>query len=268
MGLHDVARIKKELVMSTCPDRLELIALPNVPLVAAGDDLAWLIADALEGHNTRLNDHDVLVVAQKIVSKAEGRLVDLGTVVPSEEALRRARHTHKDPRLVELILLESVAVVRQTDSLIITENKLGIVMANSGIDQSNVEAGHALLLPEDPDRSAATLRQALRHRLSKTVGVVIADSIGRAWRKGIVGHAIGVAGVQALVDLRTSRDLFGTELRVTQSAVADELAAAATLLMGQGGEGRPVVLVRGFGACDQPTNARELLRDKDRDLFR
>ena len=254
--------------MSTCPDRLELIALPEMPLVAAGDDLAELITDALQKHDTQLNEHDVLVVAQKIVSKAEGRLVDLGTVVPSEDALHRARQTQKDPRVVELILRESVAVVRQTDSLIIAENNIGIVMANSGVDQSNVEAGHALLLPEDPDRSAAKLRQTLRQRFAKNVGVVIADSIGRAWRKGLVGHAIGVAGVQALVDLRMSLDLFGRELRVTQSALADEIAAAATLLMGQGGEGRPVVLVRGFGAFDHPTNARELVRDKDRDLFR
>jgi coenzyme F420-0:L-glutamate ligase/coenzyme F420-1:gamma-L-glutamate ligase len=251
-----------------CPDRLELIALSDMPLVAAGDDLAELIADALQRSDTQLDDHDVLVVAQKIVSKAEGRLVDLATVVPSEQARRRARQTGKDPRLVELILRESVRVVRQTDSLIITENTIGIVMANSGVDQSNIEAGHALLLPEDPDRSAVTLRQQLMQRLSKTVGVVIADSMGRAWRKGIVGHAIGVAGVQALVDLRTSLDLFGRALRVTQIGLADEIASAATVVMGQGGEGRPVVLVRGFGGFDQPTNARELVRDKDRDLFR
>ena len=254
--------------MSMCPDRLELIALSDMPLVAAGDDLAELIADALQRSDTQLDDHDVLVVAQKIVSKAEGRLVDLATVVPSEQARRRARQTGKDPRLVELILRESVRVVRQTDSLIITENTIGIVMANSGVDQSNIEAGHALLLPEDPDRSAVTLRQQLMQRLSKTVGVVIADSMGRAWRKGIVGHAIGVAGVQALVDLRTSLDLFGRALRVTQIGLADEIAAAATVVMGQGGEGRPLVLVRGFGGFDQPTNARELVRDKDSDLFR
>lgn len=254
--------------MSMCPDRLELIALSDIPLVAAGDDLAELIADALQRSDTQPDDHDVLVVAQKIVSKAEGRLVNLRTVVPSEQARRRAGQTGKDPRLVELILRESVRVVRQTDSLIITENTIGIVMANSGVDQSNIEAGHALLLPEDPDRSAVTLRQQLMQRLSKTVGVVIADSMGRAWRKGIVGHAIGVAGVQALVDLRTSLDLFGRALRVTKIGLADEIAAAATMVMGQGGEGRPVVLVRGFGGFDQPTNARELVRDKDTDLFR
>ena len=254
--------------MSMCPDRLELIALSDMPLVAAGDDLAELIADALQRSDTQLDDHDVLVVAQKIVSKAEGRLVDLATVVPSEQARRRARQTGKDPRLVELILRESVRVVRQTDSLIITENTIGIVMANSGVDQSNIEAGHALLLPEDPDRSAVTLRQQLMQRLSKTVGVVIAHSMGRAWRQGIVGHAIGVAGVQALVDLRTSLDLFGRALRSPQIGLADEIAAAATMVMGQGAEGRPVVLVRGFGGFDHPTNARELVRDKDRDLFR
>ena len=254
--------------MGMCPDRLELIALSDLPLVAAGDDLAELIADALQKSDLQLDDHDVLVVAQKIVSKAENRLVDLATVVPSEQAQRRAGETGKDPRLLELILRESVRVVRQTDSLIITETTFGAVMANSGVDQSNIEAGHALLLPEDPDHSAATLRQHLMHRFSKTVGVIIADSMGRAWRQGIVGHAIGVAGVQALVDLRTSLDLFGRALRSTQIGLADEIAAAATMVMGQGAEGRPVVLVRGFGGFDHPTNARELVRDKDRDLFR
>ena len=251
-----------------CPDRLELIALSDMPLVVAGDNLAELIADALQKSDTRLNNHDVLVVAQKIVSKAEDRLVDLATVDPSEEAQRRAGETSKDPRLVELILRESVRVVRQTDSLIITETTFGAVMANSGVDQSNIEAGHALLLPEDPDRSAATLRQQLRQRFSRTVGVVIADSMGRAWRKGIVGHAIGVAGVEALVDLRTSLDLFGRALRATQIGLADEIAAAGTMLMGQGAEGRPVVIVRGFGKFDQPTNAKALVRDKHHDLFR
>ena len=254
--------------MDMCPDRLELIALSDMPLVAAGDDLAELIADALQKSDIQLDDHDVLVVAQKIVSKAEDRLVDLANIVPSEQAQRRAGETGKDPRLLELILRESVRVVRQTDSLIITETTFGAVMANSGVDQSNIEAGHALLLPEDPDHSAATLRQHLMQRFFKTIGVVIADSMGRAWRQGIVGHAIGVAGVQALVDLRTSLDLFGRALRSTQIGLADEIAAAATMVMGQGAEGRPVVLVRGFGGFDHPTNARELVRDKDRDLFR
>ena len=254
--------------MGMCPDRLELIALSDLPLVAAGDDLAELIADALQKSDLQLDDHDVLVVAQKIVSKAEDRLVDLANIVPSEQAQRRAGETGKDPRLLELILRESVRVVRQTDSLIITETTFGAVMANSGVDQSNIEAGHALLLPEDPDHSAATLRQHLMQRFSKTIGVVIADSMGRAWRQGIVGHAIGVAGVQALVDLRTSLDLYGRALRSTQIGLADEIAAAATMVMGQGAEGRPVVLVRGFGGFDHPTNARELVRDKDRDLFR
>ena len=250
------------------PDRLELIALSDIPLVTAGDNLAELIGDSLQKNDIQLDDYDVLVVAQKIVSKAEDRLVDLATVDPSEEAQRRASETGKDPRLVELILRESVRVVRQTASLIITETTFGAVMANSGVDQSNIEAGHALLLPEDPDRSAATLRQQLRQRFSRTVGVVIADSMGRAWRKGIVGHAIGVAGVQALVDLRTSLDLFGRALRATQIGLADEIAAASTMLMGQGAEGRPVVLVRGFDEFGHPTNAKALVRDKDRDLFR
>jgi coenzyme F420-0:L-glutamate ligase/coenzyme F420-1:gamma-L-glutamate ligase len=161
-----------------------------------------------------------------------------------------------------------VSVVRQERNLIITENKLGIVMANAGIDQSNVESGCALLLPEDPDQSAMNLRAALKCALDIDVGIVIADSIGRAWRRGIIGHAIGVAGVEAVIDMRETYDLYGRELRVTEIAIADEIAAAGTLLMGQAQEGIPVVIVRGFSAFDEATSAKDLIRPKDQDLFR
>lgn len=249
-------------------DRLELIGLRDIPLVEAADNLGEVLESAVRGNNLRLRDNDVLVVAQKIVSKAEGRLVPLDQIVPSEEALRRARQTDKDPRLVELILQESVEVLRQVHNLIITEHRLGFVMANAGIDQSNVAAGTALLLPEDPDASAEQLREHLRRCFDADVGIIIADSIGRAWRNGIAGHAIGVAGVQAVVDLRQQKDLFGRELRATEVAVADEMAAAATLIMGQGSEGIPAVLIRGFGPFEHSTDASTLVRDKARDLFR
>lgn len=237
-------------------------------MVKSGDDLAQLIGDVVVDNGHDLLDNDVLVVAQKIVSKAEGQLIALDQVIPSAEAMRRARETEKDPRLVELILRESTAVVRQVRGLIITENRLGIVMANAGIDQSNVDAGCALLLPEDPDRSANQIREELKRRFDVSVGVVVADSIGRAWRCGIVGHAIGAAGIEAVIDLRESQDLYGRELRVTEIGVADEIAAAGSLLMGQGGEGRPAVLVRGFSSFDRSSDAKSIIRPKDQDLFR
>ncbi|MCP5093413.1 MAG: coenzyme F420-0:L-glutamate ligase [Gammaproteobacteria bacterium] len=249
-------------------DRLELTGLHNIPLVNAGDDLAELLVAALHDNGVRLETNDVLVVAQKIVSKAEGRLVSLDQVVPTEEAVRRARETGKDPRLVELILRESVEIIRQSSNLIITENRLGFVMANAGIDQSNVANGTALLLPDDPDDSAACLRDGLKRRCGVRIGVIVADSIGRAWRNGIVGHAIGTAGIPAVVDLRGTMDLYGRTLRVTEVALADEMAAAATLIMGQGGEGIPAVLIRGFGAFDDSTKSNTLVRDKAQDLFR
>lgn len=239
-----------------------------MPMVQCGDDIAAQIATALNESKMRLEENDVLVVAQKIVSKAEGRLVQLDSVEPSAEAMRRANETGKDARLVELILRESVSVVRQERNLLITENHLGLVMANAGIDQSNVASGCALLLPENPDQSAANLRAALKALLKVRAGVVIADSIGRAWRLGIVGHAIGVAGVEALIDRRQTRDLHSRELRVTEIAVADEIAAAGTLLMGQAAEGVPVVVIQGFSSFEHPGSARDLIRPKDLDLFR
>lgn len=252
----------------TTPSQLQLFALDQFPMVQSGDDLLQMIGDAVVDNGHDLLNNDILVIAQKIVSKAEGQLIALDQVTPSEEAIQRARETEKDPRLVELILRESTTVVRQERNLIITENHLGIVMANAGIDQSNVDDGCALLLPEDPDRTANQVREEIKRRFDVGVGVVIADSIGRAWRCGIVGHAIGVAGIEAVIDLRESHDLYGRDLRVTEIAVADEIAAAGTLLMGQGDEGKPVVLVRGFNSFDRSSDAKSLVRPKDKDLFR
>ena len=233
-----------------------------------GDNLPEIICDAVRANNWQPRDHDVFAVAQKIVSKAEGRLVSLRQVVPSAEARRRASETGKDPKLVELILRESTEVVRQGDKLIITENHLGLVMANAGIDQSNVEEGCVLLLPQDPDQSARDIKSHMDKAFGANIGVTIVDSIGRAWRNGITGHAIGVAGINVLLDLRKSSDLNNRELRVTEVAIGDEIAAAASLLMGQAGEGKPVVLVRGFTNIQGTASAKALLRPKKQDLFR
>lgn len=254
---------------SYAPDRAEMFALKGLPLVEPGQDLAGLIAAALEANNLTLLDDDILVVAQKVVSKAEGRVVNLADVKPSAEAERRGRETDKDPALVQLILDESREVIRQDHGIIIVEHRLGFVMANAGIDQSNTPAGQAVLLPEDPDASAMRLAAALGELNGRRIGVIVIDSIGRAWRNGTVGHALGVAGLNPLIDLRETPDLFDRPMQVTEVALADEIAAAASALMGQAGEAKPVVLVRGFPELgrEQATVA-DLLRSKSLDLFR
>jgi coenzyme F420-0:L-glutamate ligase/coenzyme F420-1:gamma-L-glutamate ligase len=254
------------------PARLELTALPDLPLIGAGDALAPLIGAALRTARLALQAGDVIVLAQKIVSKAEGRRVALASVTPSRRARALAQRTGKDPRLVELILRESRAVLRVGREVLIVEHQSGFVLANAGIDQSNVnesgEDAHALLLPVNPDASAARLRGELAALTGVECGVLIIDSIGRAWRRGTVGQAIGAAGLPVVVDARGRADLFGRELRRTDIGVADEIAAAASLLMGQADEGRPVVLVRGFGATEAGQGARVLQRDRREDLFR
>jgi coenzyme F420-0:L-glutamate ligase/coenzyme F420-1:gamma-L-glutamate ligase len=254
---------------------LALHALEGIPLVRAGDDLATLLLAALATTGLELEDGDVLVLAQKIVSKAEGRLVRLADVTPSDEAERLAEETGKDPRLVELILRESTHVVRVRPGrpgVIVVEHRRGWVHANAGIDQSNVVAGepgaHALLLPEDPDRSAATLRTTLRERTGRNVGVLINDSAGRAWRIGTCGIALGSAGITTLEDLRGEPDLFGRRLEVSVVGRGDELAAAASLVMGQADEATPAVLVRGLAEEDVPATAADLIRPAAEDLFR
>jgi len=253
-------------------NRMSLAALSGVPMVKPGDDLATILISALEESGEVLVDGDILVVAQKIVSKAEGRIVALEDIEPSERAVELAAEVDKDPRQIELVLRESREVVKPRPGVIIVEQNLGLVMANAGIDHSNVEseAGreHLLLLPRDPDASAAKLRDELRARLGVTVGVIINDSIGRAWRVGTVGHAIGVAGLPAVVDLRGNRDMFGRELLVSEEAVADELSGAASLLQGQGAEGLPVVLIRGFASDAPSQGADALIRPRDMDMFR
>ena len=254
----------------TSPTRIELIGVPDVPLVGPGDDLAAMIADALEHNALRLCAGDVVVVAHKIVSKAEDRFVDLAAVRPSDRALAIAAETEKDPRLVEIILSESARIVRRRAGLLITEHRLGYVMANAGIDQSNVapDGGRVLLLPRDPDRSAEALRQRFSAHYGCELAVIINDSFGRAWRRGTVGIALGVAGVPASRDLRGQADLFGRKLQVSVVGFADEIAAAASLIMGQAAEKLPVVLVRGLAWTEVPTPARSLVRPAAEDLFR
>ncbi len=252
---------------------LNIESVPGLPEVQPGDDLALLIVEAMRQARLELRDGDVLVVAQKIVSKAEGRIADLATVEPRPEAVRLAAKCDKDPRLVELVLRESTTVLRTVPGVIIVEHRLGLVLANAGIDQSNLRAGddhgHALLLPEDPDASAAALRTALAARFGvERLGVIIGDSVGRAWRLGTVGLAIGVAGMTALWDLRGDRDLFGRELLVSETGIADQVASAAQIVQGEGAEGTPVVRVRGLGRLGRAQTARDLLRPRDQDLFR
>jgi coenzyme F420-0:L-glutamate ligase/coenzyme F420-1:gamma-L-glutamate ligase len=247
---------------------LWLRALPVIPLIEPGDDLAQIILASIEKADWELQNGDVLVMAQKIVSKAENRIVDLATVIPSLRAIELATEVQKDPRLVELILSESETVVRRAPGVLIVEHKLGFVMANAGIDRSNVNGeDHALLLPLDPDRSATAIRRAIAARIGIDVGVLIIDSFGRAWRNGTIGTAIGASGVPTLLDLRGRPDLFGRPLETTEVGWADELAAAASLMMGQAGEGRPVILVRGLVETGEGS-AADLLRAKQKDLFR
>jgi coenzyme F420-0:L-glutamate ligase/coenzyme F420-1:gamma-L-glutamate ligase len=250
--------------------RAELLALGGIPVVQPGDDLAAIIADALERDGVRLQAGDVLVVAQKIVSKAEDRFVALATVTPSARALEIARETGKDPRIVDVILSESTRVVRTRRDLIIVEHQLGIVLANAGVDQSNIGDGsdRILLLPRDPDASARALRDALAARYGCDIAVVINDSVGRAWRRGTVGIALGAAGLPSLLDLRGQPDMFGRQLRSSMVGLADEIAATASLMMGQAAEGRPVVLIRGLSLPHEDAPAQSLVRPEQEDLFR
>ena len=263
---------------------LTLTPVQHIPLIRRDDNLADIVVNALQENDISLEDNDILVFAQKIISKAEGRAINLATITPSQRALELAKQTEKDARVVELILRESNEVLRTRVGALIVEHKLGFVCANAGIDHSNVSPsetsevfgdfgslsaeGWVLLLPENPDQSAENIRRQIEEKTSKRIGILIIDSHGRAWRNGTVGIAIGISGLPGLEDLRGKPDLFGYKLQVTQVGVADELAAAASLVMGQAAEGTPVVHVRGFPYPLRESSLKELIRPKEQDLFR
>lgn len=251
--------------------RLELTALPDFPTVKAGDDLARLVHDGLGRAAVEPRASDVIVLAQKVVSKAEGRTVRLADVIPSPRAIELAATALKDPRVVELILRESREVIRCRPNVIIVEDLRGYVMANAGIDASNVEGDGdetVLLLPVDPDASALRLRDDLAGLTGIAMGIVINDSFGRAWRLGTCGTAVGAAGLPGLLDLRGRPDRNGRTLMTSELALADEVAAAASLLMGQGSEGRPVIHIRGVREVGRDGRAADLVRPRHMDLFR
>ncbi|MBT6728839.1 MAG: coenzyme F420-0:L-glutamate ligase [Deltaproteobacteria bacterium] len=254
------------------PHTIRIHALLGIPLINKADNLCQLILDAIEANKLILKDGSILVLAQKIVSKAEDRFVNLKTIKPTALAIEYSVKTDKDPRLVELILQESKSVIRHRKGVLVVENHQGLIMANAGIDHSNVEQDPendwVLLLPEKPDKSAASLHNELLRKTGCKIGVIINDSIGRAWRNGTIGTAIGVAGLSSIVDLRGQADLFGNQLRVSEEAIADELASAASLMQGQADEGLPVVLIEGYHTSSQHIPASELIRPEEKDLFR
>ncbi len=261
---------------------LTFTPLPKIPLIHPGDDLVEILLNALQTAKVTLDDGDILVLASKIVSKAESRQVNLNTVTPSDEALQLAGQSDKDPRLVELLLRESKSVMRVRPGTIIVEHRLGFVCANAGIDHSNVQPGKTqptdkefgsvpddwvLLLPENPDQTALEIRRRIKLATGNRIGVLIIDSHGRAWRLGTIGMTIGLSGLPGLVDKRGWSDLFGYRLKITIVAAADELAAAASLVMGEAAEATPAVHVRGFPYPLREGSLKELLRPKEHDLF-
>ncbi len=253
-------------------NQFTVTAVPNIPKVQKGDNLLELILAGLKEANITLQDGDILAIAQKIVSKSEGRKVLLSTVTPSHQAIEVGEQVDKDPRLVELILQESEEISRMRKGVLIVRHNLGFTSANAGIDRSNIKQPDGdevvLLLPVDPDESAEHLRQSLLESTGASIGIVITDSHGRPFRMGQTGIAIGVAGIPALIDRRGDTDLFGYVLKVTEIAVADEIAATADLLMGPGSEGIPVVHIRGLSYAQTEGKATDLVRPKEFDLYR
>jgi coenzyme F420-0:L-glutamate ligase/coenzyme F420-1:gamma-L-glutamate ligase len=246
-------------------------ALPGVPLVNPGDDICQIIKDGLVAAEIEPQNGDIVVVAQKIVSKSENRYVCLEPIVPSARARDLAAITGKDPRHLEVVLSESRDVLRAKTNVIIVEHRLGFVMANAGIDESNIgsDKGHrVLLLPVDPDASCSQIKQGLDTEFNVKLGVIINDSFGRAWRNGVVGVALGSAGITSLFNMIGAPDLFGRAMVVTEVAIADEMAAAASLLMGQGAEGTPIIHVRGFRNPGPENNVASLIRQRELDMFR
>ena len=252
--------------------QLQLWALQGFPLVSPGDDLGAQLIGCLKANQHTLRDGDVLVLAQKIVSKAEGRYARLADVEPGAAARELAERCDKDPRQMELVLRESREVLRARPGVVIVETRHGVVQANAGIDKSNIPGSdtdpQVLLLPLDPDASAASLRRYLARECGVDVAVIINDSAGRAWRHGTVGFALGTAGFEVVENRIGDQDLYGRRLEITEIAVADELAAAASYVMGQADEGSPVVLLRGAKLRPSEQGSKTLLRDREKDMFR
>ena len=255
-----------------------VIGVPGIPMVEAGDDLCEIISSTLKAQDLTLEDGDVLCLAQKIISKAEGQTVSLANVKAGPEAIELAAATNKDPRMVQLILNESSEVMRHKPNVLVVRHKLGIVGAHAGIDQSNVDHSNgeqALLLPKNPDHSATVIREQLQERFGIRIGVVITDSHNRAWRMGTIGSAIGCAGIKVLDDFRGGEDIYGRSLQATLVNRADALASSATLMMGETTEKLPVVILRGLPKASTLTNdtdlaqtAQDINRPLAEDMFR
>lgn len=251
---------------------MKLIGLKDIPLVKAGDDISEIIKDSILNNNHDLQDGDIILIAETLISKAEGNIIKLDDVIPSQKAIEIAEVCKKDPKLVEVILQNSTEVVEVGPNFIITETKHGFVCANAAIDESNVDDGLATPVPENPDDSAREIREFLEKEFGKELAVIITDTQGRAFRVGAIGTAIGCSGINPLWVRVGEKDLYGRELETTEIATADELASAASLIMGQADEGLPVVIISGFSAFDhlrdEDSNIKPLLRPKEFDVFR
>lgn len=251
---------------------LSLSAIPDIPLIKPGDNLAHILVSSLLKSSFKIQDGDILAIAQKVVSKAEGRIVDLKTVTPSSKAIELAQQVDKDPRQIELILSESNSIIGHKPGVIIVEHLSGTVLANAGIDHSNIESTDeqemVSLLPKDSNISARRLKKEIEALCNKNIGIIITDSIGRPWRLGTTGVALGSAGVQVIRDLRGDKDMFGRELKVSETADVDSLASAACLLMGEGNDATPLVCIRGVETIETSDDTRKLLRSASDDLFR
>ncbi|MGB9979216.1 coenzyme F420-0:L-glutamate ligase [Methanobacterium sp.] len=251
---------------------IKIIGIENIPLIAEGDDIAALIVDAMNDEYINIEDGDIFVIAETIISKAEGNKINLKTIKPTQKALELAEKTGKDPHVVEAIIQESTEILKVGPDFIISETKHGFVCANAGIDESNVENDMATPMPEDPDKSASLIMKKIETLSEKEVVVIISDTQGRAFREGAIGTAIGISGMNALWDRKGEKDLYGRELQTTSIAVADELASAASILMGQADEGIPVVIIRGVDYVKKLKNnnatANDLIRPKKYDIFR
>jgi coenzyme F420-0:L-glutamate ligase/coenzyme F420-1:gamma-L-glutamate ligase len=246
---------------------IQIIGVPGMPEVSSGDDLATMIAEAARSADLNLLDRDIVVIAQKIVSKAEGRVVQLDSVEPSMRAREWAGAWDKDARVVEVVLSESKRIVRMERGVLISETEHGFVCANAGVDTSNVAEGRVSLLPKDPNASARRIRAALEKAFGVGLAVIVSDTFGRPWREGLVNVALGVSGIAPLVDYRGEKDSHGRQLKVTVMAIADELASAAELVMRKSA-GIPVAVIRGFDYDSREATARELIRNAELDLFR